>query len=217
MESGKVVFRKPDFDDDAASQNTDVAPHEAVHHDGVAVPGSESPTANQQHTGLEKDPEDIAPHEKTSDTATQPHAAVQFDSSADDAEIAPAAKPRIHLHRVSVSTTDRHMNPGRRPTKVQFAEGFDDSNEKLDKEDDADKVWAARSDRARRLSSVVPGVMTEKLPFPTRAKNTTVQVAKGIWTMFSTFPYWDMAFVSPSRWSTDRLHIPRYFVTFTNR
>lgn len=105
-------------------------------------------------------------------------------------EAANKVKRKIHLHRVSVSAPVKHMNPTNVRAHIRFGDDDERANT-ADPEKDMQLKWNARSSRVGRPESMKSD-STQKKPFGRRC----LQVLKNICIMFSTFPYWDMAFWS---------------------
>lgn len=136
----------------------------------------------------------------TLDDATKPASPTDHGNSDDLAlkvkettrEAAQKVKRKIHLHRVSIDRPIKHMNPTNVRAHIRFRGHSEDQDPPDDPEKDAQLAWNARSSRvARRPASMKPELLQQKT-----FSRKCIQVLKNIGIMFSTFPYWDMAFWS---------------------
>lgn len=119
-------------------------------------------------------------------------------------------KPKFHLEDVKASGPSKLFNP----TNVRVHMVWDDENvEKIGADRDSASTlgpqmertttkdlivhWTSRDSRKGR-NSVVHSSMEEyrSTKWTSRLASQLKKIAKGHWTMFSTFPYWNMAFWS---------------------
>lgn len=108
------------------------------------------------------------------------------------------AKRKLHLDHVHASGPLKRFNP----TTIQFNVRYTDDNGRETSHDEAENhevqmLWRARDNRKGRQSVAVPlKRVSTTSPWFKRFKRSLFGFLGNIWTMASTFPYWDMAFWS---------------------
>jgi hypothetical protein len=106
------------------------------------------------------------------------------------------AADKIHLDSIKASGVSRLFNPTRVKMHIRIRsdseEQSDDSGKMID------LLWRARDNRKGRNSIAVPysGTPVPEASAMKKVKDSAREIGKTLVEMFTTFPYWDMAFWS---------------------
>jgi hypothetical protein len=106
------------------------------------------------------------------------------------------AADKIHLDSIKATGVSRLFNPTRVKMHIRIRsdsdEEFSDSGKMMD------LLWRARDNRKGRNSIAVPysGTPVPEVSAMKKVKESVREIGKTLLEMFTTFPYWDMAFWS---------------------
>ena len=155
---------------------------------------SDRPTS-ESRSSHEMEPQLAEPDKIESDKETP-------ETSGEIKNVVSAAKKKFHLHRVHATGPSKRLNPTSVHMHVRWHDDDNGSNETNEPATDsaASKelalLWRSRDNRKGRGSVAIPN---SAYPIPHNSPPMTLNLehlAKGIVRMFTTFPYWDMAFWS---------------------
>jgi hypothetical protein len=164
--------------------------------------GSQNDSSDsRQHTDKTKDESQAKYDRSSSPHGVQQGSILEKIKTAGD-EAGPAiidkvrsAAHRLHFDSVNATGVSRFLNPTNIRTNVRFRD--DD-----DRSDEVALLWRARDSRKGRNSISVPmPPSSENYPplpswYTPKLRANTKDIGWTFWKMFTTFPYWDMAFWS---------------------
>ncbi|EME80961.1 uncharacterized protein MYCFIDRAFT_26072 [Pseudocercospora fijiensis CIRAD86] len=131
----------------------------------------------------------------------------KLKSAAEDVQAGVLDKVRTVRHKLHMDSMHaygviRFLNPTNIRMRVRYQS---DSDENASRAEERELIWRARDNRKGRNSIAVPRLDLDSddgdnsflpLQFTPRMSSNLKHIRTNLWTMISTFPYWDMAFWS---------------------
>ena len=111
------------------------------------------------------------------------------------------AKRALHLDHVKVTGPSRFLNPTNIHMNVRYASDSED-DDSVKRAKQLSLLWRSRDNRKGRNSIAVPMLPPDEGPsflpltYTPKLRTNLKAIGMNFWRMFTTFPYWDMAFWS---------------------